>query len=75
MAEMEQEVTMAEKNSAIRECREEAGYTAQEAATKLGCAISTLLNYEHGKTYPTAVRIHDMAQLYGCSVDRLLGTA
>ncbi len=57
----------------LRKCRERAGYTAQVAATKLGVSISALFSWEKGERSPNGRVLVDMAKLYGCSADELLG--
>lgn len=60
-----------EKRS-YRACRENAGYTAQVAATKLGVSITTLYSWEGAKTSPDAKWLPLMAKLYGCTIEDLL---
>ena len=56
-----------------RKARERKGYTAQEAATRLGVSITTLGSWENGKTSPTAQRLIQLCKLYECTADELLG--
>lgn len=56
-----------------KEKREAAKLTAQQAAVRLGVAISTISNWERGVSHPDALKLADMAELYGCSADELLG--
>lgn len=53
--------------------RKAAGIKQKDAAEALEVTISTIRRYETGGTYPNAARLVEMAQLYGCSVDHLLG--
>lgn len=53
--------------------RKEAGIKQKDAAEALGVTISTIRRWESGGTYPDAARVMELAQLYGCSVDHLLG--
>lgn len=53
--------------------RERKGLTAQKAATLLGISITTLSNWETGRTSPTAPMLIELCNLYGCSADELLG--
>lgn len=62
---------MCQKNS-YKTCREKSGLTAQEVAGLVGVAISSVYNWEHGKTTPDAVVIVKLAQLYGVSADQLI---
>ena len=52
-----------------RKARERKGYTAQEAATRLGVSITTLGSWENGKTSPTAQRLIQLCKLYECTAD------
>ena len=52
--------------------RKRAGLTAQEAATAIGVAISTLYSWESGKTSPNSVFVCKLANLYGCTADELI---
>lgn len=56
-----------------RKARERKGYTAQEAATRLGVSITTLGSWENGHTSPTAQRLIQLCKLYECTADELLG--
>lgn len=56
-----------------RKASERKGYTAQEAATRLGVSITTLGSWENGKTSPTAQRLIQLCKLYECTADELLG--
>ena len=62
---------MADKKYA--KARKDAGIKREEACVKLGISISTLANWESGKTKPDANNIYDMATVYGVSADYLLG--
>lgn len=53
--------------------RERKGFTAQKAATLLGVSITTLSNWETGKTSPTATMLIELCKLYECTADELLG--
>lgn len=57
----------------FREAREQAGLTRQTAATSLGVTTETLRRWETGETYPTVPALIAMAELYGKTVDELLG--
>lgn len=52
--------------------RKRAGMTVQQVATKLGVSLSTVANWENGRTSPNAVRIAQLADLYGCTADELI---
>lgn len=53
--------------------RERKGLTAQKVATLLGVSITTLSNWETGKTSPTAPKLIELCKLYECTADELLG--
>lgn len=55
-----------------KEIRKRVGMTAQEVATKLGVAISTVYSWESGKTSPNSVFIAELCKLYGCTADELI---
>ena len=47
--------------------------TAEKASAELGVSLSTLMNWEVGKTCPDSNKVIDMAILYQVSADELLG--
>lgn len=55
----------------IRAARVNARYTQRKAAEKLDISVSTLANYEKGKTEPDYSIIDNMIKLYGVSFDDL----
>lgn len=55
------------------DARKRAGFTAQQAATKLGISISTLYSWEREKTSPDGPYIVKLSQLYGTTPNVLLG--
>ena len=57
----------------IRDLRKKAGITPERASCALGVSISTLFSWESGKTTPNGEKLKQMALLYGCSSDALLG--
>lgn len=64
---------MQEQN--YRNARKDAGVKIEQAAATLGVSITTLLNWETGKTKPNAKNIKAMSELYGVSADYLIGMA
>lgn len=62
---------MQEQN--YRKARKDAGVKIEQAAAHLEVSISTLLNWETGKTKPNAQNIKAMAELYNVSADYLIG--
>ena len=57
----------------MKELREERGYTQKQVAGKLGLNSVTYLHYEKEQREPPLALLADMAQLYGVTVDYLLG--
>lgn len=56
-----------------RQCREAAGMSQKYVAVTLGIAGPSVSNWESGKTKPSSENLMQMADLYGVSVDYLLG--
>ena len=57
----------------LRECRENANLSQKYVALTLGIAAPSVANWERGKTNPSHDNIVKLADLYGVSVDYLLG--
>jgi putative transcriptional regulator len=57
----------------MKELRERAGLSAEEAAFRLNVAHSTVRNWESGKTEPSlgVTKIAELLVLYGCSFEEL----
>lgn len=53
-------------------CRKKAKLTQAEVAEKLGISDAAVCQWEKGETMPTASRLLQLAELYKCSVDKLL---
>lgn len=66
---------MSNEKRRYREARERAGLKPEEACVRLGISISTLYNWEKGRTKPDARDLRAMAEAYGTSADYLLGMA
>lgn len=62
---------MQEQN--YRKARKAAGVKIEQAAARLEVSITTLMNWETGKTKPKAQNIKAMAELYNVSADYLIG--
>lgn len=60
-------------NENMRYMRLITGYSIREAAEKLGCAASSLSNWENGKISPPADMVQKMCQLYNISADEMFG--
>lgn len=57
----------------LKELRENAGYTQEQASKEIGITKSTLSSYEQGNSVPDGRVINAMARVYGTSPDFLLG--
>ncbi len=57
----------------IKQLRENAGLKAEEAAYKVGIALSTLRNWESGITEPSmgVLKMKHLLDVYRCSFDDL----
>lgn len=55
----------------LRAARVNARLSQQEAAHRLGVAVSTLRNWEAGKTFPTQPKIEKLCEVYGIPFDVL----
>ena len=57
------------KKITCKAARVNAGYTQGKAASELGVSVSTIKNWETGKTFPKQPDIEKMCALYGCTYD------
>ena len=57
----------------LRECRENAKLSQKYVALTLGISAPSVANWERGKTNPSNENIVKLADLYGVSIDYLLG--
>lgn len=57
----------------LREKREKLGLSQKELETKLELNRANISKYEKGESKPTIDTLMKMADLFGCSVDELLG--
>lgn len=55
----------------LKAARVNANLSQQDAAERIGVAVSTLRNWEAGKTFPTQPKIEKMCEVYGISFDVL----
>jgi transcriptional regulator with XRE-family HTH domain len=62
-----------EHNNNYRVFRERAKLTQQDAAEQLGISQAAISAYERGAKAPRVDVVADMAQLYNCSMEELLG--
>ena len=56
----------------IKNARNNAGMTQEQAAEALGVSRQTVSNWETGKSYPDIVSVIRMSDLYDVSLDHLL---
>ena len=61
-----------EIGSIIRNARNEAKLSQEQAAEALGVSRQTVSNWETGKTYPDIISVIRMSDLYSVSLDHLL---
>ena len=61
-----------EIGSIIREARNNAKLSQEQAAESLGVSRQTVSNWETGKTYPDIISVIRMSDLYSVSLDHLL---
>ncbi len=61
-----------EIGSIIKNARNEAGLTQEQAAEALCVSRQTVSNWENGKTYPDIISVIKMSDLYSVSLDHLL---
>lgn len=57
----------------IREYRKQRKWTQGELAERLGVERSAVAKWESGKSQPQAARLVALAEIFGCSVDEILG--
>lgn len=53
----------------MKAARVNAGLTQEQAAPKIGVSVSTIKNWESGKTSPTVVQIKKVGEVYGVPYD------
>ena len=57
----------------IKELRTEARFTQRQLAEKAGCNQSMVARWESGECEPTASYILKISEIFGCTMDYLLG--
>lgn len=57
----------------LKEARKRAGLTARDVTFSLDVTFRNVYNWENGSYLPPAKRLQEIAKLYGCTVDKLLG--
>ena len=53
----------------LKAARVNAGMTQNEAARKAGVSKSSIINWEKGKTFPTATKMMELCKLYCVTMD------
>lgn len=57
----------------LLDLRKSRGYSQAQVAMKLGISQGAISQWEHGTTVPAAEQLLSLADMYGISVDELLG--
>lgn len=57
----------------IKEYRKQQHWTQEELAKKLDVERSAVAKWEIGKSQPQAARLIALAEIFGCTVDEILG--
>lgn len=57
----------------LREARQTAGLSQQDACNIIGCTTRSLARWEHGECAPTFEAVHALTEAYGVSLDWLAG--
>lgn len=57
----------------LKKAREDAGISREQVCEQLGCHYNTLKNWELGDTEPRATELASLAEMYGVSVESLIG--
>ena len=57
----------------IKEYRKQQHWTQEELAKKLDVERSAVAKWERGKSQPQAARLIALAEIFGCTVDEILG--
>ncbi len=57
----------------LKTLRKKAGMTQMDAAKALGISDAAVAQWETGETFPSSKRLTEIAKLYGCTIDELLG--
>ena len=59
--------------NAIKQYRKSTGLTQLQTARKIGISLDSIKRYEAGTSEPRATELLKMSELFGCTVDELLG--
>ena len=55
----------------LQAARVNAGLTQQESADEIGVGVSTLKNWECGKSFPNQPKIERLCEVYGVTYDQI----
>ena len=69
----EQKDIAAKIGARLREARRRARLNQVEVADRVGVAPNTLCGWEAGERMPRAIEVLNLAEIYGCTADFLLG--
>ena len=56
----------------LRAARINSGFTIDEAASRIGVSKWTLMNYEHGKSYPDIPILKNIESVYGVAYSDII---
>lgn len=56
----------------LKAARTNVGLTQQEAADKIGVTVDTMSNWERAKSFPNALQIRRIEEVYGIPYDNLI---
>lgn len=59
--------------NALKQYRKAAGLTQLQTAHKIGISLDSIRRYESGTYEPRATELLKMAELFGCTIDELVG--
>ncbi len=57
----------------IKTCRENAGLTQDQVAERLEIGVEAVSRLERGITVPTITRVAELADIFNCTIEDLLG--
>lgn len=59
--------------NAIKQYRKTSGLTQLQTARKIGISLDSIKRYESGASEPRATELRKMSELFGCTIDELVG--
>lgn len=57
----------------IQDKRKEKGWIREQLAKKIDTNKNTLASWEHGKSFPNAIFLVSMAEVFECTIDEICG--